>query len=68
MSDPMLNVRPDQSRRRRVIRAEAQAIDPAQQLFRVIFEDSDGKQMAIQLKVSELRSIVETANALLARG
>lgn len=65
MHDPMLNQWPDHSRGRIVIKAESQAVDAYQKLYRVVFADSADKQMAIQLKEPDLRSIIETGAALL---
>lgn len=62
MVDPWLSQWPEPSTGRHVVLAQAQVVDRASQLCRLAIEDSDGKQLAIQMPVSIVRQIVKSAN------
>jgi hypothetical protein len=50
---------------RRVVKAEAQPVEPAQGLYRIEFLDSEGKKLFIHLPKAALRSLVDSARPLL---
>jgi hypothetical protein len=48
-----------------VTKAEAQVVDAYQELYRIVFADSAGKQLAVQVPRAALEIIARTAAAIL---
>lgn len=63
MADPWLSIWP-QDNSRRVFDAKVQAVDVAQGLYRIAFRDTAGKQLAVQIPLSALKTVAATAAAL----
>lgn len=66
MPDPMYQAWPEPSHHRKVVRAQAQMEVGGQNTFVLVFEDSAGKQLKVQIPETALRIVVETGAKLLA--
>jgi endo-1,4-beta-mannosidase len=64
MADPLLSIWPTDNTRR-VVKAEAQIVNVDQRVYRIAFMDSVGKQLAVQIPLAAVRTISETAEAIL---
>lgn len=64
MHDPWLTVWPTPGNRRQVTIATVEPVE-YQELYRVAFQDSAGKQLGVQLHSMELRTLIEKGAELL---
>ncbi len=63
MDDPDISVWPEPTRHRSVVKVEIEPVGRG--LYRIVFRDSAGKQMVIQLPREALQSVVDSAAEIL---